>query len=285
MHTRHDNSFGILMYHRVTPRIAGVPRPTWNVTPERFRRQLESLLSRGYQPWPLRRALACRRAGEPIPARVFVVTFDDGYDSVYHNAWPILKALSVPATVFLVTSCLDADRPFVSDDWAAAGSADVPATAWKPLSTAHCAEMIGHGLVEIGSHTHTHADFRGRPEALRGDLARSLNVLRDILGVEQASFAFPFGYHDPDMVAAARETGVQCALTTEQELVGPRTDPFAWGRFTVVQADTAATLVLKLSGWYTMLRNACQRLRWQWRAGRPRPTVWHASTSSKVISP
>ena len=184
---------------------------------------------------------------------MFVVTFDDGYENVYHNAWPILKELSVPATVFLVTSYLDADRPFASDDWAAAGSAGVPATAWRPLSTAQCAEMIEHGLVEIGSHTHTHADFRGRPEAFRRDLARSLDVLREPLGVAQAPFAFPFGHAEPELIAAAREAGVTCALTAEPEPVAPQADPFTWGRFTVAGSDTAATLALKLSGWYTSL--------------------------------
>jgi peptidoglycan/xylan/chitin deacetylase (PgdA/CDA1 family) len=253
------------MYHRVAPRIAGAAPPTWNVTPERFRRQLEGLLSRGYQPWPLRRALDCRRANEPIPRRVFVVTFDDGYQSVYHNAWPILKELSVPATVFVVTSYLDADCPLTSDDWQAAGSADVPATAWKPLSTSQCAEMIEHGLMEVGSHTHTHGLFCGRTEAFFSDLACSLDVLRESLGVEQASFAFPFGSYDSELVAVARHSGVACALTTDQELVSPRADPFAWGRFTTTERDTAATMMLKLSGWYTVFRNVWQRCRRPWR--------------------
>lgn len=255
MHTLQDHSFGILMYHRVAPRTIGAPPPTWNVTPERFRRQLEGLLSRGYEPWPLRRALACRRAGEPMPAGVFVVTFDDGYQNVHDNAWPILKELSIPATVFVVTSYLDADQPLASDDWSAAGSAAVPASAWKPLATSQCAEMLEHGLVEIGSHTHTHGLFCGRPEAFRGDVAQSLDVLRDALGVRHASFAFPFGRYDADLTAAAREADVACALTVDQELVGPRADPFAWSRFHVGQRDTSATLMLKLSGWYTTLRN------------------------------
>ena len=250
-----DNSFGILMYHRVTPRIAGIARPRLNVTPPRFRSQLVGLLSRGYQAWPLRRVLACSQAGEPLPARVFVVTFDDGYDCIYHHAWPILKELSVPATVFVVTSYLDAERPFIADRWAGAGSAGVPATALKLLSTTHCVEMIADGLVEIGSHTHTHADFRGRPAAFRQDLAQSLGHLRQRLGLQQVSFAFPFGYYDADMVAAARELGTVCALTTQRELVSPRTDPFMWGRFNVQERDTVAALRFKLSGWYTtMLR-------------------------------
>lgn len=293
MHTQPDNPFSILMYHRVTPCIPGVPRPTWNVTPDRFRRQMQSLLSRGYEPWPLQRALECRQTGESIPAGVFVVTFDDGYDCIYHDAWPILKELSIPATVFVVTSCLDTDGPFVSDNWTAAGSASVPVSAWQPLSTAHCAEMIDHGLVEIGSHTHRHANLRGQPEAFRNDLLQSLEVLRHSLGIEQASFAFPFGSFDSDLVAVAREMGVRCALTTECQRVLPQAEPFTWGRFTVLQRDNTPTLLLKLSGWYTTLRTT-----WKWflrpcqtseamlgrQNANPRATIKRLSTPSRVVS-
>jgi peptidoglycan/xylan/chitin deacetylase (PgdA/CDA1 family) len=261
MGTRLDNAFGILMYHRVTPRIDGVPRPTWNVPPDRFRRQLIGLLSRGYRPWPLRRVVACRMAGELIPARTFVVTFDDGYENVYENAWPVLKELSIPATVFVVTAYLDARRPFPFDDWAVAGSAGVPASAWRPLSTAHCGEMLEHGLVDIGSHTHTHADCRGRPESFRQDLVCSLHVLRDTLGVSGAALAFPFGRFGPEMVAVSREAGVSCALTAEPRLVAAQSDPFSWGRFHADGSDTAATLALKLNGWYSALRDVWRRFR------------------------
>lgn len=256
-----DHPFGILMYHRVAPRAAGAAAPTWNATPKRLGRQLSGLIARGYRPWPLRRALECRLSGEAVPARTFVVTFDDGYDNVYHYAWPVLKELSVPATVFVTTAYLDGERPFSFDDWSAAGSDAVPAVAWKPLTAGHCSEMLDGGLIEIGSHTHTHADLRGRPELFRRDLARSIEVLRERFGLPDVTFAFPFGYFGPKMVAAAREAGAKCALTAEPKTVGPRDDPFAWGRFNVGRFDTPATLMLKLNGWYSMLRNAWRRLR------------------------
>src|SRR5687768_9584181 len=56
--SRAGTSFGILTYHRVTPWSGGGRAPTWNVTPQRLRRQLEGLLRRGYRPLPLRRLLA-----------------------------------------------------------------------------------------------------------------------------------------------------------------------------------------------------------------------------------
>ncbi|MEN6452309.1 MAG: glycosyltransferase [Thermoguttaceae bacterium] len=256
-----DHPFGILMYHRVAPGIEGVEPPTWNTTPGSFRRQLGGLLARGWHAWPLARALAHRRVGEPIPRRTFVVTFDDGYDNVHQNAWPILRELSVPATVFVTTSCLDGDRPFTCDDWTAAGSPRVPVSAWRPLTTAHCAEMLDSGLVEIGSHTHTHADLREQPGLLGLELAQSVDLLRDRFGLKEIPFAFPFGHTGPEMKAIARESGVNCALTAEAEPVVPGSDPFAWGRFAVRRYDTAATLAVKLGGWYSTARNAWRLLR------------------------
>lgn len=294
MHKRQDNPFGILMYHRVTPRIAGVSPPTWNVEPRQFRRQLEGLLTRGYRAWPLRRALACRRAGEPIPPRVFVVSFDDGYDNVYLNAWPILKELAVPATVFLVTSYLGDDQPFTCDDWAAAGSKHVPAESWRPLSTAHCAEMLEHGLMEVGSHTHTHGFFPGRGEDFRKDLAQSLHVLCERLGVNRASFAFPFGCHDAELVQAVREANVLCALTARQDLVSPQADPFLWGRLAVAEGDTATMLAWKLRGWYMKFRNVWRWFRRSHLSGRallgqphgpPPPADCRHSVPRKVVCP
>ena len=116
--------------------------------------------------------------GTPIPPRVFVVTFDDGYENTYHYAWPVLKEFGIPATVFVATAYLDQVEPFPFDDWSAAGAEDVPRVCWQPLSTDQCREMIEDGLVEVGSHTHTHADFHNEPEKLRRKLQESLVVLR-----------------------------------------------------------------------------------------------------------
>src|SRR5207253_4080040 len=80
--SRAGDRLGILAYHRVSPPAERAPVPTWNVTPQRFRAQLDGLLRRGYRPWPLRQVLENSREGRPIPRKTFVVTFDDGYENV-----------------------------------------------------------------------------------------------------------------------------------------------------------------------------------------------------------
>jgi peptidoglycan/xylan/chitin deacetylase (PgdA/CDA1 family) len=246
---------GILLYHRVAPRPAAVPAPSWNVTPPCFERQLAGLLARGFHAWPLGRLLEHHRQGRAVPPATFVVTFDDGYESVYRHAWPVLRALDVPATLFLSTAYLDGDAPFPFDRWAAAHRGGVPSETFRPLRAWQCEAMARSGLVTLGAHTHTHRDLRDDPGEFGRDLQRSVDVLRARFGVREVDFAYPFGkpsagHCGPPLADAARRTGVRCALTTESRTVDVRTDPYRWGRFNVYPFDTARTVAGKLAGWY-----------------------------------
>jgi peptidoglycan/xylan/chitin deacetylase (PgdA/CDA1 family) len=251
---RAPETAGILLYHRVSPRPAGLPRPTMNVPPDRFRAQITGLLERGFRVWPLGRLLDLWMRREPVPPRTLVITFDDGFDNIATDAWPVLRELEIPATVFVSTAFLDADV-FAFDAWGRTHSGVAPAEAYRPLTGTHTVSLLRSGLIEIGTHTHTHRDFRGDPQALAEDLRRSLDLLRSRFGLRQVPFAFPFGrphlgYVSPALVEAARRTGVTCALTTENRPVNLATDPFSWGRFNAFEYDTAATLAAKVQGWY-----------------------------------
>lgn len=256
---REKSAFGVLMYHRVIDAPPRVSRPTWNVPPERFEAQLRGLLARGWVAWPLSQVMACRERGLPIPRKTFVVTFDDGYANNLTQALPILTRLGVPATVFVATAYLDSEQPFPSDDWEGAGQPGVPREAWRPLSSEECLRLAASGLVELGAHTHTHADFRGRPEALVADLRENLAVLREQFGVDEPLFAFPYGtkadgFVSGELVSAAREAGVKCCLTTEGRNVRQGDSEFDWGRFAAEEHDSARTLAARLGGWQEFVR-------------------------------
>jgi peptidoglycan/xylan/chitin deacetylase (PgdA/CDA1 family) len=256
---RERGTFGILMYHRIANPLPGKPKPTWNVPPALFERQLAGLLRRGWQAKPLREVLTCLERELPLPNKTFVVTFDDGYANNLTQALPILTRLHIPATLFLATAYLDSKEPFPSDDWQAAGRPGTPTDAWRPLTTDECHRLIASGLIELGAHTHTHADFRGRPEALALDLAENLSVLREQFGVERPAFAFPYGteadgFASSTLAAAARDAGAVCALSTEARVVKPGDSPFAWGRFAAEDDDSPRTLAARLGGWTEAVR-------------------------------
>ena len=150
--------------------------------------------------------------------------------------------------------------------------------------------MQDSGLVELGSHSHGHADFRGAPETLRHDLAASLAVLRGQFGIDEPSFAFPFGFgcrgnDGPELAAVAERAGVCCALTTDEQLVRPGDDPMNWGRLAAFENDSAASLAAKLDGWYS-LRGAWRRMR-RTKIGRRRVlnrTSWTRQTAGKAYA-
>jgi glycosyltransferase involved in cell wall biosynthesis/peptidoglycan/xylan/chitin deacetylase (PgdA/CDA1 family) len=273
--SRAGDAFGILAYHRVVPVVEGLaaPDPTHNVTPRRFREQIVGLLDRGFQIWPLARALDYRRRGQPVPAHAVVLTFDDAHDSVYGAAWPILRELQLPATVFLATAFVGSAEPFPFDRWGLRYRDRLAPEWYRPISERQCRAMAESGLIELGAHTHTHRDFRGRPGAFRVDLATSVAWLRRLAPRGLVPFAFPFGHTDPELLAVAREAGVSCGLTTAAALVPPAADPFGWARFNVYGWDTAASIAAKLHGWYGWLPALGQRVPLLSGSSLPRRTI------------
>ena len=256
--SRSRDALGILLYHGLAEEVPGVPSPLYNVRPARFRAQLEGLLERGYRFWPLARALRQHAAAQPCPPKTIVLTFDDGYETVFTNGWPILRALNIPATVFLATAFLDRDGPFPFDNWAVRHQHDVPRAAFRPMTTAQCAELHASGLVELAAHTHTHQDFRARPADFQQDLEQCVRYLQERFALAEVAFSFPYGkpalgYVDSELVRAAKLVGVTCGLTTEDVVVDRSADRFGWGRFNVYDFDSSSTIAAKLSGWYSWI--------------------------------
>lgn len=254
--SRSRGRVGILTYHRNAYHVPGLPKPLHNVTPDRFEEQITTLLDRGFVIWPLSRIIEYAAAGRAIAPRTIALTFDDGYETVFTEVFPILRKLEQPATVFVSTAFLDDEGPFPYDDWGIAYENRAPIQTYRMLTTANCLEMVASGLIELGSHTHTHEDFRDRPEDFRRDVETSLDILNLRLGQRNVAFAYPWGkthsgFAGGQLLNAAKQTEISCALTTESRLVDPASDPFDWGRFNVFPWDTGATLAAKLDGWYS----------------------------------
>jgi peptidoglycan/xylan/chitin deacetylase (PgdA/CDA1 family) len=266
---RSGDSFGILLYHRAANPPKVLEEPPMNVPPIRLRAQLEGLLELGYRFWSLPDLLRRVEEHGPLPPDVVVLTFDDGYENFYLNVWPLLLELDVPATLFVATAYLDSGRPFPFDEWGRTHHERADPQAWRPLTWGQCLEMERSGMVDIGSHSHTHRNFRGRPEALRQDLLTSLSLLEVHLGPGPRTFSFPYGsarsasgaFTDASLVETVRSCGVSCALNTEIALADPATSPYTWGRLEVIDTDTSATLRAKLEGWYSWMGTARQAYR------------------------
>lgn len=256
------SSVGILTYHRIAPHYDGVPFPTINVTPETFRRQLVGLKQAGFRFASLSSVLdACSANGAiELPERTVVVTFDDIYDNVFQNAWPVLQELEIPVTFFVSTAFIDSTEPFLFDPWAKQHRYryQVPQDAWLPITETHLRTMLDSGMAELGAHTDTHQDFRNRPQAFAADLAISLQKLKQRFGAKDLSFAFPYGiprmgFTSEALMDVTKGLGLRCGLSTGSHTNQTSSSPFGWGRFHVFEHDTPRSLAAKLDGWYEWL--------------------------------
>lgn len=126
------------------------------------------------------------------PKDLVAVTFDDGYQETYDHAFPVLRRLQIPATVYVATDYVDRHREF---DFGEAAR-----HRWKarPLHWGLLREMADSGLITIGAHTHHHLDLtRLAPDDAREEVARSKRVIEDRLGIRPRHFAYPWGAFTP----------------------------------------------------------------------------------------
>lgn len=98
----------ILTYHRVA-KLADTPHlhpGLISATPARFAEQMK-FLKEHYRVIHLEQAVEAVQNNMPLPKRAVLITFDDGYRDFAENAWPILKSLGLPATLFVPTAYPD----------------------------------------------------------------------------------------------------------------------------------------------------------------------------------
>ena len=132
-------------------------------------------------------ALRLLQGSQRLRRPVAVITFDDGYRSVFEHARPILAEHRVPACCFVSTDLVDTDRRFDHDS-------DNPALlhleimSWKELSA-----LRGEGW-GIGGHSASHARLSMcSPEKLAQELERPVRALKEHLDLSHVAMAYPFG--------------------------------------------------------------------------------------------
>ena len=90
------------MYHNIGIPPKGVPLKSLYVTPRMFRFQMWYLKTAGFKVVSLQEILSFIK-GNDSDERLVAITFDDGYQDFYDNAFPVLKTYKLPSTVFLVS--------------------------------------------------------------------------------------------------------------------------------------------------------------------------------------
>jgi peptidoglycan/xylan/chitin deacetylase (PgdA/CDA1 family) len=252
----------VLTYHRVA-----VPSETPSMdpmlisaTPQTFREQMVHLVRR-YHPVGLPEVLDAFLHGAPLPPRAVHVTVDDAYRDFAEVAWPILRELRIPVTVFVPTGYPsqptrafwwdrlhralgggqegraaydralrtalrglphDQTEDYVSRACAEAGLApDAVPAPSSVLSWTELRELAQQG-VEFGAHTCAHVALTHVDEnRVRAEIRGSLDELEKEIGFRAPTLAYPYGLHNALVRRVAAEEGCALAFTVEDGLNHP----------------------------------------------------------------
>jgi peptidoglycan/xylan/chitin deacetylase (PgdA/CDA1 family) len=180
--------------------------------------------------------LRAARGERPLPPRAILITFDDGYRSLYTRVFPLLLAYRIPVVSALVGTWMDAPMEATVDY----DGRIVPRRNF--ISWAEAREMQATGLVEFGSHSYNlHRGVTGNPQGnvmpsavtrefkpgtgyenaashrarLEADARRIHALLQRELGRAPRIWIWPYGRYSEISIEAVRSAGFAMALTLD----------------------------------------------------------------------
>lgn len=122
------------------------------------------------------------------------------------------------------------------------GASDVsrpgPARLRRSLDGEEVLRLVDGGLIEVGSHTVTHALLTALPEhELCGEIRGSREELEALLGRPVRAFAYPHGATSRPVAEAVQQAGFRSACASANDVVRKSGDPFRLPRFWPTDSD------------------------------------------------
>lgn len=190
-----DKQIPVLMYHSIADnsKITNSISKSIILPPEVFKEQMQYLKDNGYTTLTLDELYNFLKNNKPVPKKSVVLTFDDGYEDNYTNAYPILKEFGFRGTIFVIAGGTDKIGAY--------------------LTSAQLKEMDANGM-DIQSHTLNHEDLdKLSLEKQQETLTQSKKFLENLLNKKIDYIAYPSGKYNKFTEQAAKNAGYTMAFT------------------------------------------------------------------------
>ena len=234
----------VLAYHDVRDRVTvDVDDDQYAISTANLISHFQWLRLHGFVPVSLDDVMRAQAGLARLPEKAVLLTFDDGFKSMYTHVLPLLDLFQYPAVAAVVTGWIEND-PGVAQAGRTLTRADF-------LTWAEIVELKRSGLVEIVSHSHDlHRGLTGNPQGneqpaavtrayaggsyeddaayrarIASDLATSARLIAEHAGTPPRAVAWPYGAGNEALATAARELGMSLTLTLAEgrnDLAAPR---------------------------------------------------------------
>lgn len=198
-----ETTIPILMYHNINPSYSP-DRALVEMTQDEFKDQMTALLQNDYTPITLYDYMDWNQGKKELPEKPVIITFDDGYLNNYTHAFPIIKELKIPITIFVITG-----RMGMSD------GVVYPHFTWEQAK-----EMENSGLVHIESHTHLHSDFNFTDyNSMILELRTSKYLFKKYMNKDVKFLAYPYGHFNDEVKIQAEKAGYMACVKIDNNEV------------------------------------------------------------------
>lgn len=164
------------------------------------------------------------RDNDSLPVNSLVITFDDGYESVYQNAYPVLLEYGFPATIFLVSGYVGKLNKWPGQPQ---GIPPLRLLNWEQI------KEMDKSRIEFGAHsaTHTRLDLLSEPQ-IEAEVLSSKNEIEKHLGHTIGTFAYPYGRYSQQVMNIVSEMFIG-ACGTSMDFVRPNSQIHAIERIEI----------------------------------------------------
>lgn len=207
----------VLMYHHLSEK--PMPQFPWILSVDRFEDQMKLLKEEGFHVITMEQYRAFMLNNGSVPDNAVLLTFDDGYESFYEFAFPILKKYGYTAVNFVIVSTIDHPNPN-----------SVPKLTWEQMREmkrdgmgfySHTYDLHHYGIVDAeggerpAASALLYIDDENRNEMnteyynrVTRDLAKAEQRLKEELGNTDSAIAFPYGSYNDRLLSACDSLGI-----------------------------------------------------------------------------
>lgn len=178
----------ILLYHHIG--FSSKNDSVYYVSPEAFDQQMNLLYQWGYKTISVELLAKALKGGAELPPKPILLTFDDGGETTYSRAQPLMQRYGFTGTAYIVYNYVGATNYMTAEQIRALYTA-----GW-----------------EIGSHGLSHVDLTTTPRKQESEIVESRRRLQSLLGLPVLSFSYPFGVYDTASLNYVRKAGYIAAV-------------------------------------------------------------------------
>ncbi len=184
----------IFLYHHIVDNKSEIEYDYMQTSKDTFEKQITGLENSGYHFISYDDLIQYKEGKKTLYKKSAVLTFDDGYEDVYKNAYPILKEYNIPFTMFIITDYMGTNTYMTWDE---------------------AKDVQNSGLGIIASHSQNHEDFsKLSVEQAVENVNNSYKTIEENLGNQKIKiFAYPYGLYGEGQSEALEKEGYIVDLT------------------------------------------------------------------------